>query len=156
MGKLHRHYGEFKWGRPSKEEISFIRACLKKGETWTMIGNRINRYSRSVALTIDNHSKRNLGAWSVEENQRLHDAVHAVTNTTEKDLVFQNIPWVKVKELVKTRTSTQCKERWKYIVFHTRCFRLVEEDEISWSHEDDLQLLQFIIKAEVDKLYAVD
>eukprot|EP01134_Creolimax_fragrantissima_P004632 CFRG4632T1 len=61
--------------------------------------------------------------WTEEEDIRLMESVMKVTNSaTNADIVFKEIPWKSVKNLMINRTSKQCQNRWPILAFATAQF----------------------------------
>ena len=52
------------------------------------------------------------GKWTEEEIQRLNEAVHVVTNTSEEEAVYHDIYWPAVSQMVKSRGTEQCRRKW--------------------------------------------
>ncbi|XP_055988823.1 transcription termination factor 1 [Sorex fumeus] len=128
-------------GRYSPGEEEKLKAYHSlHGNDWKKIGEMVERSSLSVALKYSQiSSKRNRGAWSKEETQKLTKAVEEVIlkKLTPQELsevdaklqarpehrlsivrerLYKGISWVEVEARVETRNWMQCKSKWMEIL----------------------------------------
>nr|XP_012313262.2 transcription termination factor 1 [Aotus nancymaae] len=110
------------------------------GNDWKTIGEMVARSSLSVALKFSQISrKRNRGAWSKSETQKLIKAVEEVILkkmspqeledvdsklregpesclSIVREKLYKGISWVEVEAKVKSRNWMQCKSKWTEIL----------------------------------------
>uniref|UniRef100_A0A8C3W1G8 Transcription termination factor 1 n=1 Tax=Catagonus wagneri TaxID=51154 RepID=A0A8C3W1G8_9CETA len=128
-------------GRYSKGEMEKLKIYQSlHGNDWKKIGEMVSRSSLSVALKFSQiSSKRNHGAWSKTETQKLIKAVEEVIlrkmspqELREMDSklqenpegrlsivrkkLYKGISWVEVEAKVETRNWMQCKSKWMEIL----------------------------------------
>ncbi|XP_012599550.2 transcription termination factor 1 [Microcebus murinus] len=128
-------------GRYSKEDTEKLqRYHSLHGNDWKKIGEMVARSSLSVALKFSQISaRRNRGAWSKEETQKLIKAVEEVIlkkmslkelNEVDprlqeapegrlsivRERLYRGISWIEVEAKVETRNWMQCKSKWMEIL----------------------------------------
>jgi len=101
-------------GKYTDEEVDKLR-CLRDelGTDWAKIGAAMGRSAASVKdrcrlLKEDCKS----GKWEEDEEERLINAVHSVTETKMATSVTSNVPWSQVADIVNTRSEKQCRTKW--------------------------------------------
>lgn len=65
--------------------------------------------SDADGISCDEGSSRRYREWSMDERQRLHDAVHSYRSSGRRG----GISWKNVSAVVGTRSWEQCRERWR-------------------------------------------
>ncbi|XP_078677702.1 cyclin-D-binding Myb-like transcription factor 1 isoform X3 [Branchiostoma floridae x Branchiostoma belcheri] len=124
-------------GKYTPEEIERLKELRQKhGSNWAAIGVALGRSASSVKdrcrLMRDSC---NSGKWSNEEETRLQDAVHEVTNTIHGQPVTSGISWAEVAHRVGTRSEKQCRSKW----LNYLNWKQAGGDE--WTKEDDMNLI---------------
>ncbi|XP_064227792.1 transcription termination factor 1 isoform X3 [Aotus nancymaae] len=128
-------------GRYSERETKKLKMYQSLlGNDWKTIGEMVARSSLSVALKFSQISrKRNRGAWSKSETQKLIKAVEEVILkkmspqeledvdsklregpesclSIVREKLYKGISWVEVEAKVKSRNWMQCKSKWTEIL----------------------------------------
>ena len=98
---------------PEEDEI-LLREYKKHGPKWTLIGKELNRLGLNCRdrynIRWKHEGKISSGAWALEEDQKLREAVKNSIETSG------TISWLWIsEERVKTRTPLQCLVRWKLL-----------------------------------------
>lgn len=116
-------------GRFSASEIQTLRKLYTLyGNNWKMISELTGRSPIAVQKRYAQLCE-NAGAWSKAELSRLIKAVRNYvikklpesdrSNTAvsvEKEMLYKGLPWQDISAKVKTRSWTQCRGKWMYIL----------------------------------------
>lgn len=124
-------------GKYSSEEVEQLKSLKEKhGNDWATIGAAMGRSASSVKdrfrlMREHCHS----GKWTVEEEQRLSNAVHELSSATSGDFITAGISWAAVAERVGTRSEKQCRSKWlNYLNWK-------EKGGQEWTKQDEIQLI---------------
>lgn len=124
-------------GKYSSEEVEQLKSLKEKhGNDWATIGAAMGRSASSVKdrfrlMREHCHS----GKWTVEEEQRLSNAVHELSSAASGDFITAGISWAAVAERVGTRSEKQCRSKWlNYLNWK-------EKGGQEWTKQDEIQLI---------------
>ena len=98
-------------GRYTDDEVEKLRSLREEyGSDWARIGAALGRSAASVkdrCRLLKDTCKS--GKWEMDEEERLINAVTAVTGKMRGTSVTCNVPWSQVASNVRTRSEKQCR-----------------------------------------------
>ena len=101
-------------GRYTDDEVEKLRSLREEyGSDWARIGAALGRSAASVkdrCRLLKDTCKS--GKWEMDEEERLINAVTAVTGKMRGTSVTCNVPWSQVASNVRTRSEKQCRAKW--------------------------------------------
>ncbi|XP_065830067.1 cyclin-D-binding Myb-like transcription factor 1 [Oscarella lobularis] len=139
-------------GKYTPNEVDKLKELRQKhGNDWAAIGAAMNRSPSSVKdrcrLMRDGG---NTGKWSEEEERRLSEAVHEITNTKTAEYVTCSLPWAQVADKVATRTEKQCRSKWLNFL------NWKEAGGVEWKKRDEVELIDRIYGLGLDDENDID
>ncbi|KII68688.1 Cyclin-D-binding Myb-like transcription factor 1 [Thelohanellus kitauei] len=93
------------------------RLVAQYGRKWVLIGKKLNKSpnnckNKFMSNYVPSGAERKIGVWDKSECKRLRKAIRKVMNVPKKTMVYKDIPWGLVSEMVKTRSPRNCQRHW--------------------------------------------
>jgi len=130
-------------GKYTEDEVEKLKLLREElGSDWAKIGAAMGRSAASVkdrCRLLKDDCKS--GKWEEDEEQRLTDAVHEVTETEAGTSVTSNVPWSQVAAMVNTRSEKQCRTKWLNYLNWKQA-----GGNRDWTRRDEILLLTKIAK----------
>lgn len=142
-------------GKYTESELQELKRLVKvHGSDWVGISAVMDRSTMSLNRKYAKLVKgeENRGTWTEEEVQRLNEAVHYITNTSEGEAVYHDIYWPAVSQMVKTRGPDKCRQKW----LDKLCWSMNDKKVQRWRRSDDIKLVTSLYESGCVEEFDVD